>query len=97
MAVAGAIKQNAPDDVHMAQRYAAILDILVHAALQNTGVDRPNGSLPVESSGFLNIQEPLSDYVDPAAAVIYDQAFWDSLPDMVGLSSVSNLFMPSFQ
>jgi hypothetical protein len=27
---------------------------------------------------------------------IYDPNFWDSLPDMVGLNNMPNLFMPAF-
>lgn len=30
------IKQNAPDDIHMSQRYAALLEILVKAALRTS-------------------------------------------------------------
>ncbi|KAL4875784.1 hypothetical protein BJY04DRAFT_211006 [Aspergillus karnatakaensis] len=39
-----AMKQNAPDDIHMSQRYATLLDIIVTAALQTPQTGSARGS-----------------------------------------------------
>ncbi|RDW86628.1 Zn(II)2Cys6 transcription factor domain-containing protein [Aspergillus mulundensis] len=88
--VVDALKQNAPDDVHMAQRYAALLEILINAALRSCAGD------PVrqrESSPLYTAMGPEVG-IDTAADWIYGSEFWDSLPDMVGLNGVSSLFLP---
>ncbi|OJJ02287.1 hypothetical protein ASPVEDRAFT_83796 [Aspergillus versicolor CBS 583.65] len=99
-----AIKQNAPDDIHMAQRYATLLDILVSAATRSSS----NATHDVtqdeahRTSGIANadyLANPYdSQFLDTATGdSIYDPHFWDSLPDMIGLNNVSDLFMPVFE
>ncbi|RAL12624.1 uncharacterized protein BO97DRAFT_477671 [Aspergillus homomorphus CBS 101889] len=93
--VVDSIKENSPDDVHLAQRYAALLEILVHAALESCArgpsVRPGEGSPAIPRYGLINFE----DRIDPAGDWIYGSEFWDSLPDMVGLDSVSNLFIPA--
>ncbi|KAL2845020.1 hypothetical protein BJY01DRAFT_183918 [Aspergillus pseudoustus] len=93
LSVVDTIKENSPDDVHMAQRYAALLEILVNAALKSCAGEPAR---PRENSPSLPRYSTigLEDGIDPAGDWIYGSEFWDSLPDMVGLNSVSNLFLP---
>ncbi|KAL4901259.1 hypothetical protein BDW74DRAFT_187735 [Aspergillus multicolor] len=93
LGVVDAIKENSPDDVHMAQRYAALLEILINAALNSCAADtdRPRESSPVLSR-YTTIGPDVG--IDTEGDWIYGSEFWDSLPDMVGLNSVSSLFLP---
>ncbi|KAL3458090.1 hypothetical protein BJX64DRAFT_235303, partial [Aspergillus heterothallicus] len=94
--VVNTIKENSPDDVHMAQRYAALLEILVNAALkscagehniQEHNLEQTASSPPFPRYGAI-------EGIDLAGDWMYGSEFWESLPDIVGLNSVSNLFLP---
>lgn len=100
-----AIKQNAPDDIHMAQRYATLLDILVsaatrsssnatHSVTQDEEAYRTSGTANHLPNTYLD-----SQILDSSATgdSIYDPDFWDSLPDMIGLNNVPELFMPVYE
>ncbi|KAJ0422895.1 hypothetical protein BJY00DRAFT_310497 [Aspergillus carlsbadensis] len=94
--VVDSIKQNSPDDVHMAQRYAALLEILVNAALKSCAGEREPAQQNEEitpSYQHYNTAGGIDDGLDLTGDWIYGSEFWDSLPDMVGLNSVSNLFL----
>lgn len=99
-----AIKQNAPDDIHMAQRYATLLDILVSAATRSSsnathGVtqDEPHRTSDTANADYL--ANPYNSQVLDSATgdSIYDPNFWDSLPDMIGLNNVPDLFIPVYE
>jgi hypothetical protein len=80
----------------MAQRYAALLEILTNAALKScAGGGEP--AQPIERISPLyqqyNMTGGIEDGLDLTGDWIYGSQFWDSLPDMVGLNSVSNLFL----
>ncbi|KAL4915271.1 hypothetical protein BDW62DRAFT_203870 [Aspergillus aurantiobrunneus] len=100
MRVVEAIKKNTPDDIHMSQRYATLLDILVNAVLRTskTTVARSNGSdMDVDShfSPYSLVSSLFeSDQLDLGDDWIYDSNFWDTLPDMAGLNTVPNLIFP---
>jgi hypothetical protein len=105
LSVVAAIKKNAPDDIHMAQRYATLLDILVSAATRlgpnaTRGVAHDEANQPSYIASYLG--NTYNTYLDSnvfnsmAGDSIYDPNFWDSLPDMVGLDNMPNLFMPAF-
>ncbi|RAH75416.1 Zn(II)2Cys6 transcription factor [Aspergillus aculeatinus CBS 121060] len=93
------MKHNAPDDVHMSQRYAALLDIIVHAALR-TSQDRDRdrdrtahpSPLPAAHNTLLEGTE-----LGLGEEWIFDASFWNTLPDMVGLDGVPDLIMPPFE
>ncbi|KAL2808451.1 hypothetical protein BJX63DRAFT_35241 [Aspergillus granulosus] len=92
--VVDTIKENSPDDVHMAQRYATLLEILINAALKSCAGEptvQPRENSP--SIPRYNTMG-LDGGIHPAGDWMYGAEFWDSLPDMVGLDSVSNLFLP---
>ncbi|KAL3477416.1 hypothetical protein BJX99DRAFT_269823 [Aspergillus californicus] len=91
--VVASIKENAPDDIHMAQRYAILLEALLNAALKSNSAGQTaqpsasNSPLPTHTNYMY------SDYfIDPPGDWMYDSHFWNSLPGMVGLDSVPNLF-----
>lgn len=99
-----AIKQNAPDDIHMAQRYATLLDILVSAATRSSsnathGVTQDEAHRTSGTANADYLANPYdSQFLDTATGdSIYDPHFWDSLPDMIGLNNVSDLFMPVYE
>ena len=102
LSVIAAIKKNAPDDIHMAQRYATLLDILVSAAMHSgpnatRGVGHDEANEPSHITSYLgNTYLDSNVFNNTAGDSIYDPNFWDSLPDMVGLSNMPNLFMPAF-
>ncbi|KAL3487602.1 hypothetical protein BJX62DRAFT_253876 [Aspergillus germanicus] len=94
--VVDSIKENSPDDVHMAQRYAALLEIFVNAALKSCAGEREPVQLNERISPLYQQYHPtgiVEDGLDLTGDWIYGSEFWDSLPDMVGLNSVSNLFL----
>jgi hypothetical protein len=102
LSVVAAIKKNAPDDIHMAQRYATLLDILVSAATRSgpnatCGVAHDEANQPSHIASYLgNTYLDSNVFNSTAGDSIYDPNFWDSLPDMVGLDNMPNLFMPAF-
>jgi hypothetical protein len=95
--VVNSIKENSPDDVHMAQRYAALFEILVNAALKSCAGERepvqPNEGISPSYQQYSHTTGGIEDGLDLTGDWIYRSEFWDSLPDMVGLNSVSNLFL----
>jgi hypothetical protein len=80
----------------MAQRYAALLEILVNAALKSCAGERepaqPNERISPSYQQY-HTTGIVEDGLDLTGDWIYGSEFWDSLPDMVGLNSVSNLFL----
>lgn len=89
------IKENAPDDIHMSRRYAALLEILVNAALRmsQSPTTRSRG-VNISSHTTLDPDKfpPLDHYeLGLGGDWIYDPNFWETLPDMVGLNVVSSL------
>ncbi|CAG7916933.1 unnamed protein product [Penicillium olsonii] len=94
--VISGIKQNAPDDIHMSRRYAALLEILVNAALRTSQSATAHGN-----TGDANDNNNSRDLVDlPSFDIdelhigeewIYDPTFWETLPEMVGLSNMPSL------
>lgn len=98
-----AIKQNAPDDIHMAQRYATLLDILVSAATRSFSnathsVTQDEAYRASDTANYLANPDPDSQILGSATGdFIYDPNFWDSLPDMIGLDNVPDLFMPAYE
>lgn len=102
-----AIRHNAPDDIHMSQRYADLLEILITAALRPStltngnvmsGSDRrevrDHCASPFRRGGGSIVE---SHQLNLGDEWIYDSSFWDSLPDMVGLNSIPDLVLPSFE
>ncbi|GAM39031.1 hypothetical protein TCE0_034r10244 [Talaromyces pinophilus] len=98
MKVVDATRQGAPDDIHMSQRYATLLDILIKAALRTSSasISRSSYSNTVLTGTSLMESNDL-DLGDDLIYGIYDSNFWDTLPDMVRLYSVPNSIMSSFE
>ena len=98
MRVVDATRQGAPDDIHMSQRYATLLDILINAALRTSlaSISRSSYSNTLLMGTSLMESNDL-DLGDDLIYGIYDSNFWDTLPDMVHLNSVPNSIMPSFE
>ncbi|KAL4744692.1 hypothetical protein BDW72DRAFT_208814 [Aspergillus terricola var. indicus] len=106
--VVDAIKLNSPDDVHMSQRYAALLDILINAALrtsqtsttttmaatQGDGLDHPNSRYSPYPTASMSFP---NNELDLPEDWIYDSSFWATLLDLVGLDTVPSLIMPPFE
>lgn len=89
------VKQYAPDDIHMSQRYAALLEILVKAALRTSqsATARSKG-MDVGSHTSLDLAKiPQLDHYTLGLGEdwISDPNFWETLPDMVGLNIVPSL------
>jgi hypothetical protein len=98
MKVIEGIKQNAPDDIHISQRYAALLEILVNTALR-TSQSATTRSKGMDVSSHITLDPakiPLFDHYELGLGEnwIYDPNCWETLPDMVGLNIVPS-FMPS--
>ncbi|KNG87290.1 hypothetical protein ANOM_004949 [Aspergillus nomiae NRRL 13137] len=86
------IKENAPDDIHMSRRYAALLEILVNAALRTS--ESGSKGMDVSSQTSLDPDKfpPLAHYeLGLGEDWIYDPNFWETLPDVVGLNVVPSL------
>lgn len=98
MRVVDATRQGAPDDIHMSQRYATLLDILINAALRTSSASISWSSYSNTLLMGTSLMESNDlDLGDDLIYDIYDSNFWDTLPDMVRLNSVSNPTMPSFE
>ncbi|KAH8703489.1 hypothetical protein BGW36DRAFT_287786 [Talaromyces proteolyticus] len=101
MRVINGMKQYAPDDIHMSQRYAALLEILINAALRTSQMTtaRGNGMDYSSHSSPYPMGIPIfeSNELDVGEDWIYDSNFWETLPDMVGLNTVPNLITSSFE
>ncbi|KAL4813115.1 hypothetical protein BDW67DRAFT_193044 [Aspergillus spinulosporus] len=105
--VVDAIKLNSPDDVHMSQRYAALLDILIKAALRTPQTSTTIAMTATRSNGldhsksryrpFPTASTPFpNNELDLAEDWIYDSSFWATLPDLAGLDTVPSLIIPPF-
>ncbi|GMF69302.1 unnamed protein product [Aspergillus oryzae] len=86
-----AIKQNAPDDIHMSQRYATLLDIYVNAALRSSPsavISEDIFRWEHDDSSTSNCG-PVQGYtLDQGNNVMFDSSFCNYLPDMVGLDDI---------
>lgn len=106
--VVDAIKLSSPDDVHMSQRYAALLEILINAALRTSQSSTTAAMTATQNNGVEHYNSRYRPYpaastpfanaeVDLAEDWIYDSSFWATLPDLVGLDTVPSLIMPPFE
>ncbi|KJK62537.1 hypothetical protein P875_00095241 [Aspergillus parasiticus SU-1] len=92
-----AIKQNAPDDIHMSQRYATLLDIYVNAALRS-----PPSAVISQDIFRWEHDDPSTPNCDPVQGctldqgnnVMFDSSFCNYLPDMVGLDDILSWLPP---
>lgn len=99
------IRQNAPDDIHMSQRYADLLEIFVNAVLRPSAMANnttPGGNQIEVIGSRLSPNRAESELVESSPLKlgydwIYDSNFWDTLPEMVGLDSLSDLVLPYFE
>lgn len=94
-----AIKENAPDDIHMSQRYALLVDFLVKVALRSSsspvadqGASLTNANIPsivdhTSNTSFLDLA------LDQSVNLVNIANFWDYLPDVVGLDDIPNCFI----
>ncbi|KAH1840699.1 hypothetical protein KXV50_005037, partial [Aspergillus fumigatus] len=85
------IRQNAPDDIHMSQRYADLLEIFVNAVLRPSAMANnttPGGNQIEVIGSRLSPNRAESELVESSPLKlgydwIYDSNFWDTLPEMV--------------
>ncbi|KAL4892388.1 hypothetical protein BDV59DRAFT_202534 [Aspergillus ambiguus] len=106
------IRDNAPDDIHMSQRYAELLEILINTAMRPSTMNYNNNDLSGSDGG--SNRRVVGDHSSPDRVGrgtlldagnplglgddwIYDSSFWDTLPDMVGLNSIPDLVLPCYE
>ncbi|KAE8419006.1 hypothetical protein BDV36DRAFT_282582 [Aspergillus pseudocaelatus] len=92
-----AVKENAPDDMHMSQRYATLLDVYVNAALRSPPsavISQDIFGLEFDDSSTSNCDHFQGSTLDQVSNIMYDFSFPNYLPDMVGLNDIFSFLPP---